>query len=165
MRLIFILSILLVTACGKRENTEAPAAANSFVPKTCSFVGTEISDPRYENGPVDKYACETELDNMSCAVFAQGNTSLRMACELISPQYPQGVPSNCTRFGSNVLEDHAHEFLDGKELYSEVYDCGKLNGNLRCFYFKHPSTNCVENSTCAELESPVLHEELRCNLI
>lgn len=143
MRLLIILSILTLAACAKNESS-SPALAASFVPKTCSFVATEAADPRYASGSVDKYACTSELANMNCFAYAQGEAALYVQCSLKSASIPQGVPEGCTLNNSNG----GHEFLDGLNLSSIVYDCGTENDNLRCFYF-----------------SALSHEEVRCNLL
>jgi hypothetical protein len=146
MRMLMILGFIALSACAKSKASDAGDSATSFVPKACSFVATEAGDPRYASGQVDKYACSSSLSNMNCFAYAQGDSSLYMACSLKSALVPQGVPSGCT----SIDTSGAHEFLDGALEAASVYDCGVLNDNLRCFYYDSQATS---------------KEEFRCNLM
>lgn len=146
MRYLLIFLVLPLAACGKSKAAEPPVEAASFVPKECAFVQNEAADSRFASGFVDKYSCAGELTNMSCFAYAQGEESLYLTCELISPSVPQGVPAGCTLHDA----DGAHAFLDDNIESALVYDCGTLNDNLRCFYFESKTTT---------------KEEVRCNLM
>lgn len=150
MRIIILSLIFMLGACSKSKSADAPVEAASFVPKTCSYAGTIISDGSYEpsGSSVDKYACTSELTNMDCFAYAIGQGYLRLFCELKSTATAQGVPTGCEKVED--LSTGHHTFLDGSALASEVYDCGVLNDNLRCFYFRNSSSQ---------------KEEVRCNLM
>jgi hypothetical protein len=147
MRLLFIAFVLTLAACGKPKPAKPAVEPLSFLPKECTFVQNEVADTRYASGNVDKYSCTSELSNMDCFAYAQGEESLYLTCELISSSVPQGVPSECAPYHDG---EAVHEFLDGSILDSLIYDCGTMNDNLRCFYFSEPT-------------GP--REELRCNLM